>query len=133
MKRILPLLFICLMGCRVSVVDEVAPQPLFRTWKLQQIYITMLPPPPPFLVEFTRDGQLLYGADKARGGCCNPENFRVIDNKVQFYTAGPLPGICAQSLCVVTKLTAGVDWQIEQLDNRLVLRSGDKELNFVAQ
>lgn len=93
----------------------------------------MFPADNAFLVQFKPEGQLLYGASKERGGCCDPENFSVQANQIQFFSASPLPGICAQVLCRRTYLTVGVGWKIEALtEQRLTLTNEISALNFSA-
>ncbi len=102
---------------------------LYRTWNL--ISVSAGGVGSKDLIEFTRQGKLLYGTAKTDGGCCNPYNFTANSDRVQFTTVGILPGICAQVSCRQTYLTAGMAWRIDKLDNRkLVLKTDGHELNF---
>ncbi|KAB7730439.1 hypothetical protein F5984_14935 [Rudanella paleaurantiibacter] len=129
MKKILILLLIGLLGCRQE--EDVRPELLFRTWTQTA---SGQPVPYPVVVEFRRDGTLLYGPDKRPAWCCSPATFTSTRTIVRFLWPQTPDPQCALVNCALSALTVGVDWQIKKLStNELVLSSGGQTISFAAR
>jgi hypothetical protein len=128
MKTGLLVIAICLLGCQRSESTLVEPQGLFQTWTL-----TGSPqlPPNALIVEFRRDRQLLYGADKQKAWCCSPATFEATPSQIEFFfDANPDPA-CHLLDCGLSPLAVGPSWRIDQLTHsELVLTAGNRTLTF---
>lgn len=141
MIRTLSLLFLFIgIACQS---DEVGPNDLFfKTWERQSgTYQGQAWPSNygydkyPLLVEFGRDGTLLYGTNKGRASCCAPYSYRFTANSLQFAYDNPKPDpICAVINCISSELTAGVSWTIETLTaTDLIISTADQRIVFKAR
>lgn len=141
MRQVLVLLFLLVgLACQS---DKIGPTKLLsKTWERQSGTFQGQAWPSnygydkyPLLVEFSRDGTLLYGTGKGRAACCAPYSYHATADSLRFAYDNPKPDpICAVINCVLSELTAGISWQIETLtDDTLVIKTTDQRIVFKAR
>jgi hypothetical protein len=85
-----------------------------------------------FRVEFVKDGRLLYGTQKAPGGCCSPSFFAIESESIIFRIDAADPNLfCANSVCNASELWTSVRWRIKTVStSKLVLENEQTMLLF---
>ena len=133
MKKTFAWLFILAMGCQPPEQSLVEPVLLFQTWHKTTGSTNGQPTTYRLVVEFSRDGELLYGTGKTKtgGSCCSPSSFRSDAEQIEFFFATPDPPYCIRVDCALSDLTVGVVWRIKKLTaSELIITADNQTITF---
>lgn len=128
------LILILFSGCSDSGTD---PASLYKTWQRTGSTTDGKPDTgyndiQELIVEFRRDGKLLYGTQKSEGGCCRYGRFIREDSQLIF-SVGTVDGECAHVKCAPSPFYSTEPWKIERLRaDQLILTAGNKTITLKA-